>query len=71
MLTGLDWARPFINEFGDELGLSTSSTYSGDYVDATYACDVSGVRQRWVVAKHPQGKNENRLVAEVMQALRG
>jgi len=64
-LTGLDWARPFLENI-----VPTFTLVSGnEHVEAkAQIFHNTGVESRIVVAAHPQGKNEVDWVQEVMKA---
>ena len=54
----MDWAEPFLAR----LGVQTVA-YQGDLVEAV--CKAEG--HQWAVAKHAQGKNQERFVAQTLQ----
>lgn len=65
LLTGLNWAEPFLRDIAPTFRPVTS----GNYVEAT--AEIShdtGNSTKVVVAAHPQGKSEGIWVQEVMQA---
>ena len=65
LLTGKDWAEPFLDIFQD---VDVSSM--GQYVCCTASWySSSGIATRVVVAVHPQGKPEQNWVDEVIQAM--
>lgn len=65
LLTGKDWAEPFLDIFQD---VDVGSM--GQYVCCTASWySSSGITTRVVVAVHPQGKPERNWVNEVIQAM--
>ncbi len=66
LLTGLNWAKPFLN--------SISATYSivhGSYVQAMGRITIASTKTtNVVVAVHPQGTDEDLWVQQVMDAFR-
>lgn len=67
LLTGLDWAEPFLRDIAPTF----SHVTSGSYVEATAEIfHKAGNSTRVVVAAHPQGKSEGIWVKEVIQAFK-
>jgi len=66
MLTGPDWAQPFLK--GNIS--SAPRTESAKYVEGVFELALAGCahKTRIVVSKHPQGKRESLLVEEVVTA---
>lgn len=62
VLTGINWAMPFL----EKLGLEFNKSISTEYVDGSCNSNLYGRNLTLVVAKHPQGKNETALVHEVV-----
>lgn len=68
LLTGHDWAAPFL----ERLSFSLTRFSDAGMVRAvgTVPIDESGASVRFVVAVHPQGKSEDDWVREVVDAFR-
>jgi hypothetical protein len=66
MLTGLNWARPFLK--GDCSSAYTAA--SAKYVESVFELGLAGCahKARIVVSKHPARKPEAPLVGEVVAA---
>ena len=64
-LTGLDWAGPFIEAIGTEAFEQVGRAH----VQAAGRFPGRFGGSRFVVAKHPRGKNEAQWLQEVLQAL--
>ena len=68
LLTGLGWAKPFLQHIAPTF---TPASASG-YVEAiAQISNISGGESKVVVAAHPQGKSETSWVREVIQAFQG
>ena len=65
-LTGQDWARPFLDK------MVATDEMDGQFEYVQRAGSLSGDCQaRFVVARHPQGKPQEALTKEVLQAFHG
>lgn len=65
LLTGLPWAKPFLERAAPDV----SSVSGYDFVEAIGQVGHSGAVTKIVVAAHPQGKHEASWVSEVTAAL--
>lgn len=67
MLTGIGWAKPFL----DSLGVQLSTTPERAFVEAVGTVNLPGSARptRLIVAKHPQGKQEAPFVDEIRMSL--
>ena len=67
LLTGLDWAEPFLKDI-EKLTISNQNFM---FVEACAQTNLSvGGTTKIVVAAHPQGKDESTWVQEVIDAFR-
>ena len=68
LLTGLDWAEPYLQQVAPTF----TQTPDGGYVEAiAEILHESGNATKVVVAAHPQGKSESIWVQEVIRAFQG
>lgn len=66
LLTGTEWAEPFLADFDGKSQVATGSSYAKQYGTLSIIPDRKPVK--FVVAAHPQGKQEKPWVMEVCSA---